>query len=311
MGTPKKTLGKLHAEVLKNADKRTSIIVYWIARNASLLLARFYLVVRVSGREHLRTDGATILAPVHRSNLDVPIISSYCGRRIRSMAKINMFKGKLGQWFSTAIGAFPVRRDSLDREALTAALEILRRRELLLVFPEGSRKSGRSVERILDGCSYLATKTGAPVIPIALAGTEEAMPPGRMFPRIRRIVVTVGEPLTPPRAAGGNAGNAGTDDNAGTDGNAGRDGRDGRDGKAGKARNAKEIRREFSHLLQQQLQSLLDNSHQALSRAQRRRSRRLNRQGGDEAGGQPLKENPQSAPEGETQQTQQLSEGLS
>ena len=301
MGTPKKTLGKLHAEVLKNADKRTSIIVYWIARNASLLLARFYLVVRVSGREHLRTDGATILAPVHRSNLDVPIISSYCGRRIRSMAKMDMFKGKLGQWFSTAIGAFPVRRDSLDREALTAALEILRRRELLLVFPEGSRKSGRSVERILDGCSYLATKTGAPVIPIALAGTEEAMPPGRMFPRIRRIVVTVGEPLTPPSAAGG------TDDNDGRDGNAGKDGTDSRDGRA---RNAKEIRREFSHLLQQQLQSLLDNSHQALSRAQRRRSRRLNRQGGDETGGQPLKENPRSAPEGETQQTQQLSEEL-
>ncbi len=298
MGTPKKTLGKLHAEVLKNADKRTSIIVYWIARSASLLLARFYLMVRVSGREHLRTDGATILAPVHRSNLDVPIISSYCGRRIRSMAKINMFKGKLGQWFSTSIGAFPVRRDSLDREALTAALEILRRRELLLVFPEGSRKSGRSVERILDGCSYLATKTGAPVIPIALAGTEEAMPPGRMFPRIRRIVVTVGEPLTPPSAAGGK------------DGNTGKDGKSGKDGNTGKARNAKEIRREFSHLLQQQLQSLLDNSHQALSSAQRRRSRRLNRQGGADADGQPLKENPQSAPEGETQQTQHLPEEL-
>ena len=229
--------------MLKNADKRTAIIVYWIARNFSLLLARFYLVVSVSGREHLETDGAVILAPVHRSNLDVPIISSYCSRRIRSMAKINMFKGKFGGWFSTAIGAFPVRRGSLDREALTSALEILRRRELLLVFPEGSRKSGRKVGRILDGCSYLATKTGAPVIPIALAGTEEAMPPGKMRPRIRRVVVTIGEPMTSPSAGE-------------------------------KQPDAKEIRREFSHALQQRLQSLLDNSHQALSSARRRRSMR-------------------------------------
>ena len=277
MGTPKKTAGQLQAEVLKNADRRTSIIVYWIARNASLLLARFYLIVKVSGREHLQTDGEAILAPVHRSNLDVPIISSYCSRRIRSMAKINMFKGKFGQWFSTAIGAFPVRRDSLDREALTAALEILRRRELLLVFPEGSRKSGRSVDKILDGCSYLATKTGAPVIPIALAGTEEAMPPGRMFPRIRRIVVTVGEPLTPPSAAGGKGGQAG------------------KGGQGGTARNAKEIRQEFSQVLQRQLQSLLDNSHQALSNA-RQRSRQPSRQadaapGENAPGEKPLKGN--------------------
>ena len=225
----------LHARVLRNADRRTSILVYWLARNFSFLLARCYFKVSVRGREHLNAEGAAILAPVHRSNLDVPLISSYCRRRVRSMAKDAMFKGKFRAWFSTSIGAFPVRRGSMDRFALNSALEILRRKELLLVFPEGSRRSGPVVEKILDGCSYLAVSSGAPVIPIGLAGTEEAMPPKAIFPRMRKIVITVGEPVTSPS----------------------------RNSDAEKGR--KENRRAFTASLQKKLQLLLDQSHETLN----------------------------------------------
>ncbi len=223
--------GSLHKHVLKTADRRSSVIVYWIARNVSWLFAHFYFRVQVLGRERLYTEGAAILAPVHRSNLDVPLISSYCRRRIRSMAKDSMFKGRFGLWLSTSIGAFPVRRGKLDRDALNSALEILRRKELLLVFPEGSRKSGPVVEKILDGCSYLATRSGAPVIPIGLAGTEEAMPPKAKFPRLSRIVIMVGEPVKASSACG-----------------------------VSDRSRAKEIRHDFSESLQTKLQALVDES---------------------------------------------------
>ncbi len=188
---------RLHQYVLTTADRWPSVRVYWLCRNAGLLAGLFYFRIQVRGKEHLRRRGPAILAPVHRSNLDVPLISGWCPRRLRSLAKEAMFRGPVSRWFSSSIGAFPVQRDQLDRVALESARELLQRGEILLVFPEGTRGSGATVGDVHNGCSYLATVTGAPVIPIGLAGTEEAMPPGAKIARPRRIVVTVGEPIEP------------------------------------------------------------------------------------------------------------------
>ena len=113
-----------------------------------------------------------------------------------------MFRGSAGRWFSASIGAFPVQRNRLDRAALETASTLLQRGEPLLVFPEGTRCSGPTVGEVHNGCAYLATTTGTRVIPIGLAGTEEAMPPGARIPRRRRIVISIGEPIEPPIDAG-------------------------------------------------------------------------------------------------------------
>ncbi len=192
---------RLHRRVLTTADRWSSRRVYWLARNAGLLAGLFYFRIDVRGKENLRTPGAAILAPVHRSNLDVPLIAGHCPRRLRSLAKQAMFRGPVSRWFSASIGAFPVQRDHLDRVALETAQTLLARGEMLLVFPEGTRGSGSDIGDVHNGCAYLADATGARVIPIGVAGTEEAMPPGAKLARPKRVVVTVGEPIEPAQLA--------------------------------------------------------------------------------------------------------------
>ena len=194
---------RLHRQVLRTADRWASLRVYWLCRNVGLLAGLLYFRIMVRGKEHLRTPGPAILAPVHRSNLDVPLIAGHCPRRLRSLAKQAMFRGPVSRWFSASIGAFPVQRDQLDRVALESAQTLLERGEPLLVFPEGTRGEGPIVGEVHNGCAYLATVTGAPVIPIGVAGTEEAMPPRAKLARPRRVVVTVGEPIEPAQVTAG------------------------------------------------------------------------------------------------------------
>ncbi|MGI9601547.1 MAG: lysophospholipid acyltransferase family protein [Acidimicrobiales bacterium] len=157
-----------------------------------------YLRVTVRGRHRLDIPGPLLIAPVHRSNLDSLIVGSLSGRRMRAMAKESLFKVKPLAWYISAVGAFPLTRGTADREAMKAALLVLERGDPLLVFPEGTRQSGTEVAELFDGTMWLANKGAAPVVPIGIAGTEEAMPPGARFPRRSHVAVVVGEPLTPP-----------------------------------------------------------------------------------------------------------------
>lgn len=225
---------RLHRRVLTTADRWSSRRVYWLARNAGLLAGLFYFRIHVRGKENLRAPGPAILAPVHRSNLDVPLIAGHCPRRLRSLAKQAMFRGPVSRWFSASIGAFPVQRDHLDRVALETAQTLLARGEMLLVFPEGTRGSGADIGDVHNGCAYLADATGARVIPIGVAGTEEAMPPGAKLARPKRVVVTVGEPIEPAQLA--------------VEADAGR-----------------ERRRALSERVRAEMQRLLDEAHETLA----------------------------------------------
>ena len=69
---------------------------------------------------------------------------------------------------------------------------------MMIVFPEGTRQSGREVAGVFDGMSYLASKTGATIVPVGVAGTEEALPSGAKLPRRVRTAIVVGEPIAPP-----------------------------------------------------------------------------------------------------------------
>ena len=185
----------LTQRVLKIGKRRSSLGMYrsfaWIVRT----FVYPYFSLRSSGKEHLSLRGPLIIAPVHRSNLDVPLLVPLSKRHIRSLAKDSMFKGRLASWFSASIGAVPVRRGQADRQALEMTKQLLLGGEAVLVFPEGTRQHGLKVENIFDGCAYLAAKCNAPVVPVGIAGTEEAMSSGVKVPRRKKVAICAGEPM--------------------------------------------------------------------------------------------------------------------
>ncbi|MDE0834544.1 MAG: lysophospholipid acyltransferase family protein [Acidimicrobiales bacterium] len=157
-----------------------------------------YLRTRVTGRENIPPDGPVILAPVHRSNLDSLMLSPLTRRRLRALAKESLFKAPPMAWLMASLGSFPVRRDSADRESMRIARELLAENNLLLVFPEGKRHEGDTVDELFDGTAWLAARTGSTVVPVGIAGTGDAMPTGARLPRPVKVRMVVGPAIDPP-----------------------------------------------------------------------------------------------------------------
>ncbi len=118
-------------------------------------------------------------------------------RRLRYMGKESLWKGRFGAWFLTALGGFPVKRGTADREALRACQEVLERGEPLVLFPEGTRQFGPETQHFFDGAAFLACRTGAPIVPVGLGGTEAAMPKGSKMVHPVKMTIVIGEPLVP------------------------------------------------------------------------------------------------------------------
>ncbi len=172
-------------------------IWYRTLRGVVIGVGRTYFRASVTGAEHVPKTGAFILAPIHRSYLDTPVVALVTRRRLRYMGKESMWKNKFGAWFFTGGGGFPVKRGTADREALRACQLVLERGEPLVLFPEGTRGSGPVASGFHDGAAYLSLKTGAPIVPVGLGGTEAAMRKGSNMVYPVKMTIVVGEPMYP------------------------------------------------------------------------------------------------------------------
>lgn len=159
---------------------------------------RIWFRARVEGLEHVPAERPFILAPVHRSNIDFALTVGVTGRRrMRYLAKDTIWKGFFGRIW-TALGAIPVHRGSADREALTTCIGVLEAGEPLVMFPEGTRQSGPVVADLFDGVAFVQARSGVPIVPMGIGGSERAMPIGARFPRPSRVVIRLGPPLEAP-----------------------------------------------------------------------------------------------------------------
>ena len=189
---------ELHPEELEAKGRVVGVIFHFFVQRLARAVFGAYFRCYSRGRRNLPRKGGVIIAPTHRSNLDTPMIGASAGRPLRYFAKSGLFKGPITTWLLVTMGAFPVRRDTIDRSALKAALVVLDAGQPLVVFPEGERKSGTRIHPLLDGVAWLAAKAQVPVVPVAIGGTERAMGIGVRMPRPRTVRFVWGEPLAPP-----------------------------------------------------------------------------------------------------------------
>ncbi len=186
-------LARYHERTRRRGVQR---ILYWTFRAFAQPAMRILFRARRTGREHI-PDGKVILAANHRSFLDPFIIGTCVRRPIYFVAKQELFRNRFVAWFLNCMGAFPIRRGESDEESLATAKALLERGEAVVIFPEGTRVRSGPLREPRRGVGRLALESGAPVVPIAIRGTERA----RRGWRIRPVKVNLrcGRPLAYPR----------------------------------------------------------------------------------------------------------------
>jgi 1-acyl-sn-glycerol-3-phosphate acyltransferase len=194
---------ELREKAFSTGDKRSSMVVYRSVRRLIRTVLFPYFSAEAVNTEALNLEGPTILAPVHRSHLDSVLLATFSERRIRALGKESLFTVPVLGYLCAALGAIPVRRGAADREALVAAKTLLDRGESMIVFPEGGRQTGKEIGDLFDGAAWLAARTGARVIPVGIAGTEESLTEGAKFPRRSKVRIVVGEPMPAPVGSDG------------------------------------------------------------------------------------------------------------
>jgi 1-acyl-sn-glycerol-3-phosphate acyltransferase len=177
----------------RRAREREPNWVYELVRVITSLYAYIFLRARPISPDQVPGRGAVILAPNHFSFMDHFLIGCYLRRKIRFMAKSQLFKMPM-QVIYTHGGVFPVRRGARDEEAFITAETILRKGGCVAMYCEGGRsRSGKVGEQAKPGIGRLALETGAPVVPIAVHGSSRIRNWKRLqFPR---VTIQYGEPI--------------------------------------------------------------------------------------------------------------------
>jgi 1-acyl-sn-glycerol-3-phosphate acyltransferase len=169
-----------------------------IGRRIGVITAVGSYRMRIFGMERIPVVGPVLFAVNHSSGLDGPVLFGALPRRVSFLVKAEMFHGFVG-WVLTNVGQYGLNRDVPDRAPMLNALAQLKAGGAIGIFPEGTRGEG-GVESVFNGAGWLACRSGAQIVPIAMRGTHR--PPGsrrRFRPRVR---VLVGEPFSVPVGAG-------------------------------------------------------------------------------------------------------------
>jgi 1-acyl-sn-glycerol-3-phosphate acyltransferase len=163
-----------------------------------------FLVARIEvvGRERVPRQGALILASNHLNNADPPVLTIIFPRRLAFMAKHEALRWPIVGLLMRLAGAFPVRRFEADIGALRQASRVLHEGEVLAMFPEGTRSKEGGLGSAYPGTAFVALRTGTPILPIGITGTETINFPKVLFDAVRlrraRVRVVIGDPFFLP-----------------------------------------------------------------------------------------------------------------
>ena len=176
-------------------------LFYYLETMLVKLMLRILVRREVRGTENVPTEGPLIVIANHLNIADPPILSASLQRRIVYMAKEESFRHPIQGPLVRGFGAFPVRRGQLDRRALRWSQQTLKEGLALGMFPEGTRSKTATLQPARSGTALIALRSGAPILPVGITGTEKILGVSFIFGRVR-IIVNIGKPFTLPPVDG-------------------------------------------------------------------------------------------------------------
>jgi len=170
---------------------------YYIARAIVRVLLKLLTRCQVKGRENIPSQGPLLIVANHLSLVDPPLLGVSLGRKVIFMAKKELFRFRLIGYFIGSLGAFSVHRGQLDRKAMRQAYQVLADGLTLVMFPEGTRSRSGRLRPAFPGPALIAMRSGAPVLPVGIIGTEKIRGVTWLLRR-PQITVNIGSPFYLP-----------------------------------------------------------------------------------------------------------------
>ncbi|MFC1988668.1 lysophospholipid acyltransferase family protein [Chloroflexota bacterium] len=176
-------------------------MLYHITRFLVRLVLLLTTRLQVRGKGNIPRQGSLLIVVNHLNLADPPLVSVSLNREAMFMAKEELFRSRISNYFIRKFGAFPVRRGQPDRKALKQAEKILADGFALVMFPEASRSQDGQLQSALPGSALIALRSGSPILPIGISGTEKMKGPFWMLHR-PRITVNIGQTFHLPLVNG-------------------------------------------------------------------------------------------------------------
>lgn len=173
--------------------------VYPCARVLAGLVARLWLRLRITGREHVPASGPLLIVANHGSFLDPPLVGVGVVRPVTYLARAGLFRVPVLGPLIRALNAVPLKESGSDTAAIRTALDALSRGGAVVIFPEGARSFDGSIQPFKRGVWLLLTRANCPVLPVGIAGAYDAWPRTRRWPRLLAppVRVAIGAPVPP------------------------------------------------------------------------------------------------------------------
>ena len=168
----------------------TYLISYIIFKTILKVFFKF----TIKGKENIPRKGPFIIASNHISYADPAVVGVTCNTMpVMFMAKKDLFSAPFFGWWFKALGCIPVERKSGNFTSLKKAVQRLREGKVLGIFPEGTRSFDGCLQKAEPGIGLIAAKSGVPIVPVYVSGTEKALPKGKRMPRPCRVKARVGK----------------------------------------------------------------------------------------------------------------------
>lgn len=152
---------------------------------------------QVRGKENVPKKGPLIVVANHFNLTDPILLAVSLGRKAMFMAKEELFRSKLLGYIMHNLGSFPVHKGRFDRKAIRQAQQVLARGKALIIFPEGSRSMNAQLQPALSGSVLIALRSGVPILPVAIAGTEKIKGVTSVLRR-PQVTINIGHPFYLP-----------------------------------------------------------------------------------------------------------------